>query len=307
MFEVLGQMAALVACGMGWRAFRPLGLAADTTRSVLTGLVYVLLLPALVLQVLWRTPLGLDSLRIAALGSGTMVGALLLTWWVCRLARVKRPTAGALVLAVAFPNVLYLGLPVLEATFGNWSRGVAVQIDLFAMEPVLFTLGVAAAQAHGHGGDGIHPVAALAKVPPLWAGLLGALLNVTGVAMPHWIQGLLGMLASGVIPLMLLSLGLSLSWSQVHRDNLPLVIPAVIARLLLIPLGAWYLSGPLGLAGSERVAAVLETAMPSMVLGLMLCDRYRLNTGLYAMTVTLSTVFSLVTLPLWLDWLGHGR
>ena len=52
MLDVLIQMAGLIVCGTAWRYFKPLGLDADTSRRVLTGLVYVLLLPALVLSVL---------------------------------------------------------------------------------------------------------------------------------------------------------------------------------------------------------------------------------------------------------------
>jgi predicted permease len=44
---------------------------------------------------------------------------------------------------------------------------------------------------------------------------------------------------------------------------------------------------------------VLEAAMPSMVLGIVICDRYGLETGLYAQAVTLSTAASLFVLPMW--------
>jgi predicted permease len=47
------------------------------------------------------------------------------------------------------------------------------------------------------------------------------------------------------------------------------------------------------------VATVLEVAMPSGVLCLVLCDRYGLDASLYAMAVTVTTVLSLLTLPLW--------
>ena len=35
-----------------------------------------------------------------------------------------------MILAAGFPNVTYLGLPVLEQTFGSWARSVVIQIDL---------------------------------------------------------------------------------------------------------------------------------------------------------------------------------
>ena len=39
--------------------------------------------------------------------------------------------------------------------------------------------------------------------------------------------------------------------------------------------------------------------MPSMVLGIVFCDRYLLDSALYAMTVTVTTALSLITLPFW--------
>ena len=60
----------------------------------------------------------------------------------------------------------------------------------------------------------------------------------------------------------------------------------------------------LGAGGDLRAGLVMEAAMPTMVLGLVLCDRFRLDVGLYAAAVTLTTAASLATLPLWFGWLG---
>jgi len=35
------------------------------------------------------------------------------------------------------------------------------------------------------------------------------------------------------------------------------------------------------------------------VLGIVFCDRYKLDSALYAMMVTVTTALSLITLPLW--------
>jgi predicted permease len=60
----------------------------------------------------------------------------------------------------------------------------------------------------------------------------------------------------------------------------------------------------LALEGEVKIAAILEMAMPSMVLGIVFCDRYQLDTSLYAMAVTVTTVLSLFTLPFWYDFLS---
>ena len=41
-----------------------------------------------------------------------------------------------------------------------------------------------------------------------------------------------------------------------------------------------------------------------MVLGLVICDRFRLDSALYAEAVTLSTACAMLTLPVWLAVMG---
>jgi len=73
-----------------------------------------------------------------------------------------------------------------------------------------------------------------------------------------------------------------------------------------MPLFAMVLASYLPLESPSKSAAILDLAMPSMVLGVVFCDRYRLDSSLYAMTVTVTTVLSLFTLPLWHNVLTNG-
>ncbi|MEN8171077.1 MAG: AEC family transporter [Pseudomonadota bacterium] len=304
MYQVIIQTAGLILCGVLWQLFTPQGLKADVLRRSLTGLVYVLLLPALVLVVLWRAPLSLDAVRVASmamLGVGIGMGAAWL-WFMRR--RPAGAAFGALLLAAAFPNATYMGLPVLEATLGSWARSVAVQYDLFACTPLLLSVGVILAHHFGNSSERVHPLKNLLQVPPLWAAIIGVTLNLLAVPLPAVFAGMLDMLAAGVIPLMLFSLGLGLSWGAGWKRHINLALPVVLIQLLLTPLLIWGASDLVGLSGAVRTAVVLEAAMPSMVLGIVLCDRYRLDSSLYAMTVTLSTALSIITLPLWFAWVG---
>ena len=60
----------------------------------------------------------------------------------------------------------------------------------------------------------------------------------------------------------------------------------------------------LGMDGPLRMAVVLEAAMPSMVLGLVLCDRFGLDTHLYAEIVVLTTALAALSLPAWFFCMG---
>jgi predicted permease len=105
---------------------------------------------------------------------------------------------------------------------------------------------------------------------------------------------------------MLFSLGLGLRWDADALGRMPALIPVLLIQLVLTPLAVWGFAGLLGLQGGMLTGVVLEAAMPAMVLGIVLCDRFGLDTALYAMAVTLSTALSMLTLPLWFSLLGGG-
>lgn len=302
MLEVIAQMGVLIGAGVVLRVLRPGGRDPELLRRGLTDIVYYLLLPALVLDALWRTDLGWDSARIAWLAAAGVLAALWVAGMGCRLCRVPAPTRGALMLAAAFPNVTYLGLPVLEATFGPWARGIAIQYDLFACTPLLLTLGIVMASKLGTSAETGIPngvLRPLLQVPALWAALLAIILNLGGVASPEIVASLLRLLGNAVAPLMLIALGLGLRWMGSDPRQLLRVVPVLVIQLLLMPLLVWGLALASGLDTRLLSPVVLEAAMPSMVLGMVICDRYGLDTPFYATAVTLSTALSLFSLPLW--------
>jgi malate permease and related proteins len=300
MHSTLIQMSLLMAGGIVWRSAKPMGLGAEQTRKVLTTVVYYFFLPAMVLEVLWTADIGLHSLQYTVLAVISILFGMLCLWLVGSLFKFEHRCLGAMILAAAFPNITYLGLPVLEQTFGSWARSVVIQIDLFATSPLLFTLGVVVVRHYGKDGSGIRqPIWSFLNVPPFWAAGMAVLLNLNGLAAPIWLTGTLKLLSGAVVPLMLFSLGLALSWDAVKVRNIPYIIPVVVIKMILMPLFAIVLVDQLSMASNYKAAAVLDLAMPSMVLGIVLCDRYQLDSSLYAMAVTVTTALSLIALPFW--------
>lgn len=300
MKTTLIQMTVLMLCGAGWRLFPQRGLSADQVRLALTSVVYYFFLPAMVLEVLWKADIGWQSLRYSALASATILLGVVASWAVVRLFKFKDSQAGALILATAFPNTTYLGLPVLEQAFGPWSRSVVIQLDLFATAPLVYTLGIVLARHYGSG-DEEKPKSPLGflNAPPFWAALVAVVLNLNHVPAPDWLTGLLQKMSASVAPLMIFSLGLALSWRAIRLRNLPFITPIVVLRLLLLPWAAMHVADLVQLDEPFKAAAVLDLAMPSMLLGVVLCDRYRLDSSLYATAVTITTALSLFSLPFW--------
>lgn len=304
MTDVILQMAGLILCGWLWRVLKPAGLNAAQTRTVLTSLVYYLLLPALVLSVLWRAELDESALIIASAAALGILSGMLLSLLASRLTGITSARTGAILLATAFPNATYMGLPVLDEVFGSWASSVAIQYDLFACTPLLFTLGVLISARLGRPGAASQvPLSDLSRIPALWAALLAVALNLLAVPVPVVVDGWLDLLQRGVVPLMLIALGLSLQWQRTGRQDIALYGLVIVLRLFVLPGLVLMYVGNFQLSAQLQAAIVLEAAMPSMVIGIVLCERFGLDTGLYAALVTITTVLSLFTLPLWYGWL----
>ena len=300
MQTTLLQMTVLMLCGALWGVFSPNGLNAMQTRLVLTSAVYYFFLPAMILQVLWHADIGWQSLHYSLLACSSIAISIVLSWLLAKLLRCKPAQTGAIILAASYPNVTYLGLPVLEQTFGVWARSVVIQIDLFATAPMVYIIGIMLARHFGESEHEKpkHPLAFL-NAPPFWAAFIAVLLNVWQVPAPVWFNGLLEKCSAAVAPMMIFSLGMALTLRALHFRTLPYLLPIVLVKLFAQPYSARYLAGFLDLESLQKAAAVLDIAMPSMIVGIVLCDRYRLDSGLYASAVTVTTALSLISLPFW--------
>jgi hypothetical protein len=311
MTEAILRLAGIVVAGvaLGWlwegpvRSARPRLPDTAWIRARIGQLVLNLLLPALVFRAMALAPIGRDLWGVplaAALSLGASLGAAWLVYdrLALRHRWLDRPAAGALLLASAWSNATYLGLPVVSALFGSGIERVPLLFDLLALTPLLLTVGAAIGNRYGKGDRRSASVLrSLVGLPPLHAALLGLLLNLSGLGLPEILDGLCRAAGTLVSPLMLLSLGLAIRLRGAGR--LPLVAPALAIKLGLAPLVAWLLVPWVGLSGDVARATVLEAAMPSMVLPLVIADRHRLDTGLLALAIAASTLVSFVILALY--------
>jgi len=304
MLLALIQMSLLIACGSFWKSHAPAHIASSSHRRALTDLVFYLLLPALVLDVIWQAPLDSTSLQIPLAAMSGIATGLVVIGLLFRFINVSNAQKGALLLAASFPNATYLGLPVLEQVIGTHSRSFALQYDFFACTPILLTFGILIAHHYGSTKVEVHPLRELRKIPALWAVILGIILNLSDVPQANIIHSVLSLLSGAVVPLMLIVLGMSIRWASLHLRYMPVLLPIAVTSLVLVPIMVMTVSHLIGIEKEISIMLILLGGMPTMVFGIVICERYHLDTELYAAAVTLTTVASLVTLPLWFSFLS---
>jgi predicted permease len=300
----LSLMGALIALGHGWRYFSFGGIEASVMRRMLTSVVFVYFLPALALHALWSAPRELVDVRIPLISLSMSLSMMLVTWLIYRSFKLKNAQLGALILACGFANTIYLGIPVLQGILGPIVPAVVMQFDFFASTPLLFSLGILIAVSLGTQHESSSTLKRIASVPALWAAALGLVLNLSGQQEPAWVGDFLSKLGSGVSVLMLIAVGMALNFKTLHPRNMPLLLPAVVIQLILMPLFVWMMAMQLGMSQELLNVLVLAAAMPTMVLGMVLCDKYGLDSELFVATITITTLLTFVTLPFWGDFLS---
>lgn len=305
MVLVLAQMLSIAVFGYLWQFMAPKvsndTLDADISRTVISLLVYYFMLPALILRILWLAPLQQNSLYIALMAASGVLASMGLSIIISRFCLLSRASVGALILAASFPNATYMGLPILQATFGDWSKNFALQFDMFACTPILLSLGIFISSSYGQQENLGKLLRSMLKVPAIWATILAVVLNLNHVPMPEYLSGILEKMGGTVVPLMLLTLGLSLRPRLIALDDIKPVLIISSIQLLFMPLMVWTTGQALPISAGHLIPVIIVGAMPSMLLGLVLCNRYKLDAGLYASAVLSSSLLSLITLPMILE------
>jgi hypothetical protein len=194
--------------------------------------------------------------------------------------------------------VTYLGLPMITGMLGASLGHVAILYDLLAVTPILLTFGAFVAARYGSG-KSASPGASIARVlrlPPLWGVAAGAIVQVLGIPVPPVAQDAAGLMGRAVVPVMTFTVGLALDFKDLRR--LPVAMPALVLKLVLAPVLAWWIGAKAGLSAEQVKAVTIEGAMPVMVLSLVVADEFGLDVPLAATCIAASTAALFVTLPL---------
>lgn len=194
--------------------------------------------------------------------------------------------------ALAFPNVGFIGYPVAVALFGPEALFYAVVLALpfnlmsFALGPLLLT-GARRFQ--------------LRQVfsPCVVASLLALALALSGLRPPALLGEMLDFVGGITVPLSLLLVGSLLAGlpaGQVFASPRLWALSAL--RLLVMPVALWLILRNMDIGYMVLGVAVTQMAMPAAVNGSMLCMEYGGDTRCMAQITFVSTLASIVTIPI---------
>lgn len=211
-----------------------------------------------------------------------------------KIKKYPQKTTWSIVLTASMFNSGFLGYPFVLGVFGSDGLVRAVFYDLGSM--MLFILfGVVLLLIYGGKYTTILKRALI--FPPLWAVFLAIILNYINFEIGALTFNTLDYLSGTAIPLIMISLGLSLEFRGI-KENVQAVFSVSIIKLLIAPAIAAVIVLLLGIGGLERQVTIIEAAMPSAMLSLVLAITYDLDIKTAASCIFTSTILSLITIPL---------
>ena len=294
-FDAFALILAMLALGY---AFQRLRILPDNAAQTLNLVVLYVCLPAAVLRYAPRLQLEPALFGVAAVPWLLLAATVLLVHVLARRLKFRDDQRAVLLLTVALGNTSFLGYPLTRALIGEHALPYAVIYDQFGAFLMLSTFGLWVLARYG--GDARPAprdmLLRVLKFPPLWALIVG--FTVMPAEPPQWISGALQRLSDALLPLAMLTIGLSVKLA-LPRDELKPLATGLVLKLAVMPALALLLVPLLGLHGDMARTTILESAMPSMVTAGALAISHNFAPRLAAAMVSYGLLLSLLTLPLW--------
>jgi predicted permease len=251
-----------------------------------TEIIVYLATPCLIFTSLASKPLSTGDIRVLFFGAVLMfagVGLLIRLYFA-----VWKFSSRGFALPALFMNAGNMGIPLALFAFGapGMQRATLLFVIITSFQ---YSLGIYIISGHGNWRE-------IFRLPLLYATIAGLSFNLGQIRVPELLFQPLSMLGQATIPLMLVSLGYrlhdfrSLRWGHAVGGALLRIFGGFAAANFAVQL--------IGADGVNRQVLLLYGCLPAAVVNFVLTEKYGQDPDLAASIVVLSTLASVVTIPL---------
>ena len=292
--EVMVMLFTIVI--LGYAACK-LGYMGDKFDKKLSSIVVDITCPLLVLSSVMGDEMPDRSLILPLVGVGFLTYIILLVFgfWVPRFISKNHDDQGMIGFSLMFANVGFIGYPIVASIFGPKAVFYAALLNV-PNTFFIFTAGVMLVKGE-YSIRQFNPKVLLS--PALIGAFIAALLVAFGVHTPEMIARPITMVGNITVPAALMIIGSSMA-------RLPLreiigsgkVFATSFLRLVIVPLSVYFLFRLCGVNTLINNINTVVIAMPVASFGTMFCMKYGRNPSLMTEATFITTLFSIITIPL---------
>lgn len=292
--EVMVMLFTMVI--LGYTACK-LGYMGDKFDKKLSSIVVDITCPLLVLSSVMGDEMPDRSLILPLVGVGFLTYIILLVFgfWVPRFISKNHDDQGMIGFSLMFANVGFIGYPIVASIFGPKAVFYAALLNV-PNTFFIFTAGVMLVKGE-YSIRQFNPKVLLS--PALIGAFIAALLVAFGVHTPEMIARPITMVGNITVPAALMIIGSSMA-------RLPLreiigsgkVYATSFLRLVIVPLSVYFLFRLCEVNTLINNINTVVIAMPVASFGTMFCMKYGRNPSLMTEATFITTLFSIITIPL---------
>lgn len=297
--RVLSSIAVLVGLICLAVLLRKLKVLDESQGVLFAKLVSQVTLPATIFVYLVEKSIPWRETQLAGIMFLAEVACLGLAWLVGRWLALDRARLGAFMLTAGFGSSALLGYALVLEVYPGQAQAIvdAVIISELGVGPALFTIGVMVAIYFGGEKVGtrekVSAALAFFRSPIFFALALGLLCSYIGLPIHNPVVASLldglKVVAGANTLVVALTVGLILRLN-VFSAGVTLVVAVCAIKLILKPLLVWLPLAAINLPDLGKHILVLEAAMPSAMLGVVLAKRYGCDGGLAAKLAFSTTI-----------------
>lgn len=277
--------------------FRRLKTFPKDSAQVLNMFALYVSLPALILLKIPQLRLGAEALVVAVVPWGMLLLSIILILLAARHFGWSRSVTGVLLLVVPVGNTSFMGVPMVNAFFGE--RGIPYLIVYDQIGTILIFALYGSLILSIYGREGSLKISSVAwralTFPPTIAALAGLVLRPWPY--PEVVVTTLAGISQSLTPLVMTAIGLQLNWRLSPNVFAPLSFGLLI-KLLVAPVATLLVCRLLGLSGLPVDIAVFEAGMPPMVTAGALAVIAGMESELAVALVGIGIIFAFATLPI---------
>lgn len=293
---VMLELSALILLGL---VLTKLHLLDEKGSAVLSTLVVHVFNPALIISSVCEGGLQTQGdTVIEAIFCGVFLYALLILIAIVVYMRSKalKEEVSICKMIVIFSNTAFVGYPILRALYGDFAVFVFSLMHL-PFNILIFTYGRSLLQKGNHQKMTVKDIFSIGTV----SSIVALILYFGNISVPVRVADFFGILGDACVPLSMIVIGVSLahaSWKNVLKSkNINMV---VFLRLIVLPILIAWITLPLPISMFNRELLVISGALPAGSMIVVLAKEYKANDGLASAGVFLTTLLSVVTIPLML-------
>ena len=263
--------------------------------KIINALLINIFLPSLILKYLHNVDFSVSLFSSASMPWILTGIATAFFIFIGKILNFSKETIGCLILTAGAGNTAFLGLPMVQALFGNSAMPTAIAVDQLGSTPCVLTLGVLIAGFFSTQGQAFNLRSTLKRIisfPPLVATAIAIVTN--NMTYSQEFTAVFEKLSACVAPLALLSIGLQFKIEGIS-ENFTKLITGLFFRVFFAPiLVSLFLMMTNHPFGTYEKTLLVDSMMGTQITAMIIAQEYKLDEKLAVQMMCFSTPLAIL-------------